>query len=522
MSLMTVGSEAHEDLSHDVAQAVFDHVRRALPRDVACDISLDSALDEIGLDSINRMGILNCLEEAFGVRFSEDSLYDMVTCGDVVEYIERHAAGGNSRRPLIVAAPVSRPSQLPTTKEIPAHHYDVAQFPECVALQQRLADLAAPGLENPFFRIKDHVSKSMATIAGREVVSFTSFDYLGMASDPAVRSAAKQAIDQLGTSASASRLVGGNHVIVSQLDEELARFLGAEAATVFPSGYGTNVSALGHLFGPEDLILYDELAHNSIVQGTLMSKAERRPFPHNDFEFLDKLLRDVRSAHRRVVVAIEGLYSMDGDYPNLPRFIEVKRRRQALLYVDEAHSLGVLGATGRGICEHYGVDPADGDLWMGTVSKALGSAGGYLAGRAILIQYLKYTTPAFVFSTGLSPADAAAALAALRLLQAEPDRVARLQNRARLFLKLADDSGLNTGNSKDAPVIPIILGDSLRCIRVASALHDQGIDVQPILYPAVPESLSRLRFFITAEHTEEQICRTVQLLADCLAALPQS
>jgi 8-amino-7-oxononanoate synthase len=159
---------------------------------------------------------------------------------------------------------------------------------------------------------------------------------------------------------------------------------------------------------------------------------------------------------------------------------------------------------------------------MGTISKALGSAGGYLAGRNLLIQYLRYATPAFVFATGLSPADAAAALAALRLLQVEPERVARLRNRARLFLKLADDSGLNTGNSEDTPVIPIILGDSVQCIRVASAMYAQGIDVQPILYPAVPESQSRLRFFITAEHTEEHICRTVQLLVDCLAAQPPS
>ena len=278
---------------------------------------------------------------------------------------------------------------------------------------------------------------------------------------------------------------------------------------------------LGHLFGAEDLILYDELAHNSIVQGTLLSKAERRPFPHNDHAFVDKLLKDIRGNHRRVVVAIEGLYSMDGDYPDLTRFIDVKRRHKGLLYVDEAHSVGVLGATGRGLCEHYGVDPAEGDLWMGTISKALGSSGGYLAGRHALIQYLKYTTPSFVFATGLSPANAAAALTAIRLLQADPDRVARLRDRAALFLKLADDCGLNTGNSKDAPVIPIILGDSVRCIHAASALLDQGIDVQPILYPAVPESLSRLRFFITAEHTEEQITRTVQLLADCLAAQPQ-
>jgi 7-keto-8-aminopelargonate synthetase-like enzyme len=202
----------------------------------------------------------------------------------------------------------------------------------------------------------------------------------------------------------------------------------------------------------------------------------------------------------------------------LPRFIEVKRRHGALLYVDEAHSLGVMGGTGRGICEHYGVDPADGDLWMGTISKALGSSGGYLAGRAPLVQYLKYTTPAFVFATALSPANAAAALAAVRLLQAEPERVTRLRDRARLFLSLANDCGLNTGDSGDTPVIPIILGDSMRCIHVASMLLRQGIDVQPILYPAVPESLSRLRFFITAEHSEEQICHTLQSLADCLAA----
>jgi 7-keto-8-aminopelargonate synthetase-like enzyme len=275
---------------------------------------------------------------------------------------------------------------------------------------------------------------------------------------------------------------------------------------------------LGHLFGEEDLILYDELAHNSIVQGTLLSKAQRRPFPHNDFTFLDKLLGDIRPAYRRVVVALEGVYSMDGDYPNLPRFIEIKRRHKALLYVDEAHSIGVMGPTGRGICEHYGVDPAAGDFWMGTISKALGSAGGYLAGRAILIQYLKYTTPAFVFATGLSPANAAAALTALRLLQTEPEHVARLRERSLLFMKLADDCGLDTGNSNHTPVIPIILGDSARCLRVGSALLRQGIDVQPILYPAVPESQSRLRFFVTAQHSEEQICRTVQLLADCLAS----
>ena len=383
---------------------------------------------------------------------------------------------------------------------------------------ERLAGMAAAGLENPFFRVQDRVGKAMVTIAGREVVSYTSFDYLGMAHDPRGHRGRQAGDRSAGNECLGESAGGGQPCDSPAIGRRDRPFLGTQAAMVFPSGYGTNASALGHLFGEEDLILYDELAHNSIVQGTLLSKAQRRPFPHNDFEFLDKLLRDLRGAHRRVVVAIEGVYSMDGDYPNLPRFVEVKQRHGALLYVDEAHSLGVMGATGRGICEHYGVDPADGDLWMGTISKALGSSGGYLAGREILIQYLKYTTPAFVFATALSPGNAAAALAAIQLLQAEPERVARLRDRARLFLSLANDSGLNTGNSGDTPVIPIILGDSLRCVHVASALLRQGIDVQPILYPAVPESLSRLRFFITAEHSEEQICHTVQLLADCLAA----
>ncbi len=184
-------------------------MRRALPQDVAGDISLDSPLDEIGLDSLARMGMLNSLEEAFGLRFSEDSLYDMVTCGDVIEYIETHAGGGRPRQQPVAAAAVSGPPQPSATEEIPAHHYDVTQFPECVALQQRLAGMAMPGLENPFFRVKERVSKATATIAGREVVSFTSFDYLGMASDPEVRAAAKQAIDQLGNERIGKSACGG-------------------------------------------------------------------------------------------------------------------------------------------------------------------------------------------------------------------------------------------------------------------------------------------------------------------------
>ncbi len=497
-----------------IAAAVYEQVRALVPGGLNSELTLDTSLFELGLDSLTRMEVVNRMEETFSIRFSEDSLYDLETCGDLVECI----AGYMNVAVACPSQPVSTPlvSEEIVQPAISPAASDVTQFPECVGLQQRLAAAAAAGLQSPFFRVKERVDGSLVTIGGRQCITYTSFDYLGMSTDPRVMAAAKEAIDRFGTSASASRLVGGDGTILQELDEEIASFVGTEAAVVFPSGFATNASLLGHLFGGEDLILYDELAHNSIVQGALLSEAGKRPFPHNDFAFLDKLLTDIRGKYRRVVVAVEGVYSMDGDYPDLPRFIEVKKRHQALLYVDEAHSIGTMGDHGRGICEHYGVDPADGDFWMGTISKALGSGGGYIAGRATLIQYLKYTTPAIVFATACSPPNAAATLASIRLLKEEPERVGRLRDRAALFARLATEAGLNIGNSRNTPVVPVILGDSMKCVRVSHELLRQGIDAQPILYPAVPERASRVRFFITANHTEEQIRRTVEVLAKCL------
>ena len=229
---------------------------------------------------------------------------------------------------------------------------------------------------------------------------------------------------------------------------------------------------------------------------------------------MDQLLSEIRRDYRRVVIVIEGVYSMDGDYPDLPPFIEVKKKHKALLFIDEAHSLGALGRTGRGLTEHYGVNPRDVDLLMGTLSKAMGSCGGYIAGCRELVEYLKYTSPGFVFSCGLSPPGAAAALAALRLLQSDPTRVQRLQANSRLFLQLAKERGLNTGMSNNTAVVPIITGNSLHALQLSSAMFERGISVQPILYPAVEEEKARLRFFITAAHTEEQIRQTVAAVAE--------
>jgi 8-amino-7-oxononanoate synthase len=496
-----------------IARLVLEELQRVVPPARWHLLSPQGPLTDAGIEGTVFFDAVSRLEARYQMRFHEDWLRDIRTRGDLVDCIAAHmfdAADRDASRGPRPAARRPAPAD-PTTPAADA-------FPECGALESRLADLASAGLENPFLLANEEVHGRSARIAGRDVTSFTSFDYLGLACHPAVMQAAKDAIDRFGTSASASRMVGGNNTILEALDAELADFIGAERAVVFPCGYGTNASVLGHLCGKDDLILYDELAHNSIVQGTTASQAGKRSFRHNDHEQLDGLLRDLRPHYRRVIVAIEGVYSMDGDYPDLPRFIEVKRRHDALLYVDEAHSIGTMGPEGRGICEFFDVDPSAGDLWMGTISKALGSGGGYLAGSERLIRYLGCTTPAFVFSTACSPPNAAAALEAIRTIRREPWRVTRLRERSELFLKLALDSGLDTGPSSDTPVIPIILGSSQRAILVSQLLLERGINARPILYPAVRESAARVRFFLTCEHSEEQIVHAVEALAEVVTA----
>jgi len=498
-----------------IERVVLEELMRVSPRGLPRPRDPQTSLAACGIDDARFLDAVSRLEGRYQMRFRAEWLAGVTTCADLVERVAVHMFDEADRaedggRPAAATGATPPSAAAASAGDDP--------FPECRALEERLAALDEAGLENPFLWANEQVQGRTARVRGRDVVSFTSFDYLGLACHPDVKRAAKEAIDRFGCSASASRMVGGNNTLLDELDAELAAFLGTERAVVFPCGYGTNASVLGHLFGAGDLILYDELAHNSIMQGAGASKAGKRSFRHNDHEQLDGLLRDLRPQYRRVVVAVEGVYSMDGDYPDLPRFIEVKRRHDALLYVDEAHSLGTMGPEGRGICDFFGVDPADGDLWMGTISKALGAGGGYLAGGERLIRYLGFTTPAFVFSTACSPPNAAAALEGLRVIRREPWRVTRLRERSELFLKLARDCDFDTGSSGDTPVIPVIVGSSARAMQVSQLLMERGINARPILYPAVRESAARVRFFLTAEHTEEQIVQAVEALEEVMAA----
>jgi 8-amino-7-oxononanoate synthase len=315
---------------------------------------------------------------------------------------------------------------------------------------------------------------------------------------------------------SASRLDSGERPIHQELEQELAGFIGVEDCILYIGGVTTNVSTIAHLLGTGDLVLCDELLHNSAMQGALFSGAHRMTFPHNDYAAADRLLGEVRSRYRRALLLIEGVYSADGDIPDLARFVEVKKRHEAWLMIDEAHSIGVLGATGRGLAEHASVSPRAADLWMGTLSKSLASVGGYIGARREIIEYLKYTAPGFVFSVGMSPASAAAALEALRILRREPDRVYRLHQNAHLFLRLARERGLNTGSSAGTPIIPIMVGDSVRAVRLSQQLLERGINVHPMVAPAVSEMGARLRFFVAFDHTPEQIHETVDTVASLI------
>ena len=412
-----------------------------------------------------------------------------------------------SQQPVAGARLAPRSSVDPALTRFDRHPgYEKMLVPKAVA--DRL------GLDNPFFRIHEGMAGATSHIAGREFINFSSYNYLGLSGHPEVNQAAKDAIDHYGTSASASRLVAGERPIQRELEQALAAVYGVEDSIVFVSGHATNVSTIGYLFGPKDLVLHDSLIHNSVLQGIELSGAARRPFAHNDLTALDQILAESRGRFERVLIVVEGHYSMDGDIPDLPALIDIKRRHQAFLMVDEAHSLGVLGEGGKGLHEHYGVDGREVDIWMGTLSKTLAGCGGYIAGERALVEHLKYAAPGFVYSVGIAPALAAASLAALRVMQKEPERVQKLQHNTRFFLQQARAAGLDLGMSQGHSIIPLMTGSSIKAAKLSSQLFEHGINVQPILHPAVEEKAARLRFFLSSEHSQAQIEFSIQTIQE--------
>jgi 8-amino-7-oxononanoate synthase len=375
------------------------------------------------------------------------------------------------------------------------------------------------GLQNPYFSVHEAICGDTTVVNGKQMLNFSSYNYVGNSGDPVVSKAAKDAIEKYGTSVSASRVASGEKPLTRELEAAIADFFGTEDSIVLVSGHATNVTVIGHVVGAGDLIVHDALAHDSIIGGATLSGAKRRPFPHNDWEALDRMLTNLRPHYRRVLICIEGTYSMDGDIPDLPKFIELKKKHKALLLVDEAHSAGVVGEKGRGVGEYFDVVRSDVDMWMGTLSKSFASCGGYIAGSKALVEFLKYTTPGFVYSVGIPPPSAAAALAATQQMIKHPERAKKARDNAAYFVKLLKERGVNTGMTKDTAVVPAIVGNSVLALQLSDSLKKRGINVQPILYPAVEEDQARLRFFLSSLHQEAQLLHTANVLKEELERL---
>lgn len=337
-----------------------------------------------------------------------------------------------------------------------------------------------------------------------ELLCFCSNDYLGLSTDPRVRRAAAEAAEAFGTGATASRLINGTMRPHEALERRLARFKNAEAALVFPTGYMANLGTIAALVGKGDVVYADRLCHASLIDGCRLSGASFRVFPHCDAQALERALRRGVRARRRLIVT-DGVFSMDGDLAPLPALAEVASRYEAILLVDDAHGTGVLGATGRGTAQHLSAE--DGiDVAIGTLSKALGSLGGFVTGSARLIDYLIQRARTFIYTTASPPSALAAALAALEIAEKEPARRVRLLRLARTLRQKLISLGLNVPEG-ETPIIPVIIGDSARALRMSQFLRREGFLVPAIRPPAVPPGTARLRISVQASHTDNDIAR---------------
>ena len=379
------------------------------------------------------------------------------------------------------------------------------------AMSRRVEDLKESDLYFYNQPISELRGGARALVGGREMGMFASYSYLGLIGHPRINAAAKDAIDRFGTGTHGVRTLAGSLTVHKELEETIADFKHAEAAVTFSSGYATNLSVIAALLGRNDYVISDKLNHASIVDGCMMSGARFLRFKHNDMEALEARLAQVPDGATRLVIA-DAVFSMDGDIINFPKVVELCRRYHAWLMIDEAHSVGVLGRTGRGIEEHFNL-PDSIDIKMGTLSKTIPSAGGYVAGHADLINYLRHSTRAYIFSAALTPAQAAAAKTAFDVIRDEPWRVEKIQRNGRQFIDGLKQRGFDTMDTETA-IVPVLCGEDETAYQMTRESQHHDVFVLPVVSPAVPPGLARLRATVTAAHEPEEIEHAMNVFAE--------
>ncbi len=388
-------------------------------------------------------------------------------------------------------------------------------------LQEKLAKYDLPQRVKakgvyPYFRCIESEQNTEVIMSGKKVLMFGSNSYLGLTNHPKVIEAAVEATRKYGTGCAGSRFLNGTLDLHLEFEKELAEFVGKEDAIIYSTGFQVNLGVVSCVTGREDYIICDELDHASIVEGRRLSFSTTLKFKHNDMESLEKELQKCKPDSIKLIV-VDGVFSMEGDISNLPEIVKLAKKYNASIMVDEAHGLGVLGDHGRGTCNHFGVTK-DVDLIMGTFSKSLAAIGGFIAGDASIINYLRHNSRSYIFSASNTPAATAAARAALQIMKTEPERIAHLWDITNYALSRFRELGFEIGNTA-TPIIPLYVRDMEKTFMVTKMLFDEGVFVNPVIPPACSPEDTLVRFALMATHTKEQIDIAIEKIVKCFKAL---
>jgi 8-amino-7-oxononanoate synthase/acyl carrier protein len=459
----------------------------------------DHFVDDMGGDSLSSLGVFSKAEEIYDVIIPDTEYFTCASVEDLSKLLYRKLHHIEDKRAEIKVTDVRMITDFSLSREY-------------VEYATRRIGMQDAGIKDPYFVAHDSVLMDTSVVAGREVINLASYNYVGMSGHPRTAEAAKKAIDLYGTSASGSRLIAGEKTLYKELEMAISGWKHTDDALVLVGGHSTNVTFAGNFCNERDLILYDALSHNSILQGCQLSKSDTKAFAHNDIDALEHLLKAARDKYEKILVIVEGVYSMDGDIAPIPEFVALKKKYDAFLMVDEAHSSCVIGENGGGVDEYFRLLPGDIDIKMGTLSKGLGACGGYIAGAQSLIDYLRYSLPGFMFSVGISPPLAAAALEAVNIMRAGNPRVAALHANIAYFLKGAKRRGFDTCLASRTAIIPIMVGEDNDAYELSTLMLEQGVFVPPAVYPAVPKHQARLRFCVISEHKPQQLDHALDTL----------
>jgi 8-amino-7-oxononanoate synthase len=387
-------------------------------------------------------------------------------------------------------------------------HKKIEQFKDAALIKQA-------GLY-PYFRVIECGQDTEVVLNGKRVLMFGSNSYLGLTNHPKIEEAAKRAIDKYGSGCAGSRFLNGTLDIHIELEQKLARYVNKEAALLFSTGFQVNLGVLSSITGRNDYLILDEYDHASIIDGSRLSFSRTVKYRHNDMRDLEQKLSNLPEEAIKLIV-VDGIFSMEGDIVKLPEIVEIADRYGANIMVDDAHSLGVIGESGAGTASHFGLNDKV-DLIMGTFSKSLASLGGFIAGDEVLIDYLKHKARSLIFSASMTPASAASVIAALEIIQSEPERIEQLWDNTRYAKQLLNEEGFEMGPT-ESPIIPVYVRDNNKTFILTKMLQEDGIFVNPVVSPAVPSDASLLRFSLMATHTFAQIEEAVEKLSKAAAKL---